>query len=95
MTTTPELPAPDMQIKIGERDAAYLVAYFANRSSLTAYDDAPPLCPECAQFPDESDYPHISDKEGNVLIGCEGYWTVDPGKIGLDRGNWDDYRQYL
>lgn len=23
-----------------------------------------------------------------VVVGCEGYWVVDPAKLGLPRGNW-------
>lgn len=91
MTTTPI----DTRIKIIDRDAAYLAAYFANRTSLTAYDDAPPICPECGCHAQESPFPHIVNESDEILIGCEGYYTVDPGKIDLIGGNWSDFRNDL
>ena len=29
--------------------------------------------------------------EGYVIIGCEGYWLIDPNLLGLDDPNWDDW----
>lgn len=81
--------------KITDKDATYLAAYFANRTNLVAYDDAPPICPECSMHPEESLYPHIVNESLEVLIGCEGYYTVDPGKIDLFTGNWSDFRDDL
>jgi len=28
-----------------------------------------------------------------VLVGCEGYWMVDPAAVGMERGNWQDWRE--
>jgi hypothetical protein len=30
--------------------------------------------------------------DGAVVLGCEGYWQIDPDAVGLDRGGWDDWR---
>lgn len=27
-----------------------------------------------------------------IVIGCEGYWVVDPAAVGLPRNQWQDYR---
>lgn len=49
-----------------------------------------PNCPECGR-----DVTELWDEDHAmvgpwVAIGCEGYWTVDPASVGLDRGNWSD-----
>lgn len=62
-------------------------------------------CPQCgisaSEFTAEQADRHvsirqtISSKNGPskgfyyVVVGCEGYWTVDPLKLGLSRGNWE------
>jgi hypothetical protein len=62
------------------------------------YVNALMVCPECRQ--DAEDIRHDADHivigqkiEAEtlyyVIIGCEGYWTVDPKKVGLKRGNWE------
>lgn len=28
-----------------------------------------------------------------ILVGCEGYWLVDPAAVGMVRGNWQDWRE--
>lgn len=30
-----------------------------------------------------------------VLVGCEGYWIVNPNLLGMIRPEWDDWRQYV
>jgi len=30
---------------------------------------------------------------GYVLVGCEGYLTIDPRTMGLDMPNWQDWRE--
>lgn len=55
-------------------------------------------CPECDQVTnywgttDTGDHLVLALSDGThmLLIGCEGYWVVDPGSVGLDRGNWTD-----
>jgi hypothetical protein len=46
------------------------------------------ICPECDEEPARSRWPHTVDVNGFVLVGCEGYWVVDPNVLGLDRPNW-------
>lgn len=60
-------------------------------------------CPECNEKIDMFDtahiviaqHPHAFDGPNAqavwVVIGCEGYWVVDPGSVGLDRGQWQDW----
>src|SRR6266576_1672064 len=52
-------------------------------------------CPECSSEADLMGYDHICDKEGNVLIGCEGYWVINPRVLGLDNPDWDDWMEYV
>ena len=56
-------------------------------------------CPECGDKLDSwlaaSDEAHLvmqttSDTYA-VLVGCEGYWVINPGLIGLPRGMWQDW----
>lgn len=32
-------------------------------------------------------------EEDWVLVGCEGYWHVDPAVVGMERGDWNDWRE--
>jgi hypothetical protein len=50
-------------------------------------------CPECdrpafliAGNPEEAAVHTLG--HGLVIVGCEGYWTVDPALVGLERGGW-------
>lgn len=51
-------------------------------------------CPECAMpVTDFGNDGHVAvavDPHGHVavVIGCEGYWVVDPAKVGRERKNW-------
>lgn len=51
-------------------------------------------CTECGAEPDEGDAEHIFTAEGYILIGCEGYWIINPNALGIDRPNWDDWTDY-
>lgn len=56
-------------------------------------------CPECGNSVNDSDFSYdahiiIKQQIGEkilkyVVVGCEGYWTVDPKKLGMKRGNWE------
>jgi len=57
-------------------------------------------CPECGETIDTylsaaSDDPHLVYQNTSdtfvILIGCEGYWVVNPELIGLPRGEWQDW----
>lgn len=47
-------------------------------------------CPECNDVADEVAHIVARTPLGTtaVLIGCEGYWTVDPARVGMERGDW-------
>lgn len=53
-------------------------------------------CPECGlrcnTYLRAHDDCHVVMKVSGdvyaILIGCEGYWCIDPELIGLPRGNW-------
>lgn len=54
----------------------------------------PTRCPECeAEMDLSTEYGHIVWRHPDtlqlyVVIGCEGYWCIDPARVGLPRGNW-------
>lgn len=52
-------------------------------------------CPECGQVPTGTDTQAHRMHEGFVIIACEGYWVMDPEKIGLGTGNWMDFRDNI
>lgn len=63
------------------------------------YVEALMKCPECDKefttWDDatEDDHIIIQQKIGDTkfyycVVGCEGYWVVDPSTLGLPRGNW-------
>lgn len=85
---------------LSNADVHYIAAVFAKlaKSDTTAESlDIPTICPECNE-PANYDDSHTAlesdddDTRPVILIGCEGYHTVDPTLIGLPRGNWDKYR---
>jgi hypothetical protein len=48
-------------------------------------------CLDCDEVP--SDYTNAPDADhvmiGNfVIIGCGGYWHIDPSKVGIESPNW-------
>lgn len=51
-------------------------------------------CPECTGILrplDNSDHLIWASQAGDevvVIIGCEGYWVVDPALVGIDSPNW-------
>lgn len=53
-------------------------------------------CPECDE-PVAGEGLILCDGEaaahvvlgGSVVLGCEGYWIVNPEVLGLDRGQWE------
>lgn len=52
-------------------------------------------CPECSQVPTGLDQQVHRMHDGTVIIGCEGYWVIDPGLVGLATGNWMDFRDVI
>lgn len=64
---------------------------------------APLICPECGEsaengeFFREASHILIEQREGDeladyVLIGCEGYITVNPNDFGMNSPGWAEYR---
>lgn len=49
-------------------------------------------CPECGQVPTGLDIQLHRMHDGFIIVACEGYWVMDPEKIGLGTGNWMDFR---
>lgn len=59
-------------------------------------------CPECEKM--FAAYLEAADADGHlimqttadtyaVLVGCEGYWTVNPALLGMPGNNWMDWRE--
>jgi hypothetical protein len=46
-----------------------------------------PTCSECGQWAVEGDGAHVV-VGGFVVVGCEGYWPIDPNIFGLDHPEW-------
>lgn len=63
-------------------------AYFARPDAVLPA--RPTWCPECGSADATyCDGDHTFDLTDRVLlIGCEGYWTVDPNMLGLDCPGW-------
>lgn len=61
------------------------------------YDFGPHLhtyCPECSEHvnPDTDDGRHTFTTKGMLVIGCQGYFVHDPALLGIDRGQWENWR---
>jgi hypothetical protein len=49
-------------------------------------------CTECGQYGVEDPSSHALGSDGAVLIGCGGYWQVNPNVLpGFDKPNWQDW----
>lgn len=52
-------------------------------------------CPECGDpvegdglvLCDDGEFAHVV-LGGSVVLGCEGYWVVNPAVLGMDAGSW-------
>lgn len=48
-------------------------------------------CPECDLEGDAIDPDsHTLTARGEVVVGCEGYWVVNPALVGIDSPGWSD-----
>lgn len=43
-------------------------------------------CPEC-ESPDDGNGLHATYR-GFILVGCEGYWVINPNLLGFDKPLW-------
>jgi hypothetical protein len=46
-----------------------------------------PICPECDQVPEQEDGIHTVLGSA-VVIGCEGYWVINPNVVAVPSPNW-------
>jgi hypothetical protein len=87
-------PSPDPAII--ERDArtakaltdylaAVMRAMMRNDPRLAPY--LSPICPECGQLAGAEDGMHIV-LGAVVVVGCEGYWVINPNVVGIASPNW-------
>ncbi|MEU0218721.1 hypothetical protein ABZ281_28090 [Streptomyces sp. NPDC006265] len=51
------------------------------------------VCTECDRHVNPSDPDGHVMVGYNVVIGCEGYWLIDPTVVGIWRPNWHDWRK--
>jgi hypothetical protein len=64
-------------------------------SGTIAPDELTNVCPECDQKItrwENDGHAAVDTNFGpepvRIIIACEGYWMVDPTRVGLDRGDW-------
>lgn len=60
-------------------------------------------CPECGEKVDtyldavDQANPHmvmqVTSDNFAILVGCEGYWMVNPATLGLDGRGWSDWTE--
>jgi hypothetical protein len=87
-TTPPSIPAPFND----ERAREYLRRVWGAPLHIIAQDlECLIECRDCDEIP--SDYPNAPDADhvmiGNfVIIGCEGYWQINPALVGIESPNW-------
>ncbi len=87
-------PSPDPAvIERDARAAKELTAYLAavirammrHDPAITAY--LSPTCPECGQHAQPEDGVHVV-LGAAVVVGCEGYWVINPNAVGIPNPNW-------
>jgi hypothetical protein len=49
-------------------------------------------CDECGLVPGDDGH-HVVHPDGYVIVGCEGYWQVNPNAVGLDHPRWQDWTE--
>lgn len=76
-----------------EQTAAYVTAVAqAMRSNAPLGRWLTMHCTECGTAPGQDDDEHVII-DGYVIIGCEGYWIVNPATVGFDLEGWDDWTE--
>lgn len=85
---TPRSPDPAQAIRDADLTTylAAVVAAMARRDTVIA-GYLSPVCPECGQLGDGQDGRHVVLGSA-VVVGCEGYWVIDPNAVGIPRPNW-------
>ena len=75
-------------MKLDESTMLYLNAYFMHKNDPKVTPYLSLICDECEQVAEDCDYPHILNSEGQVLIGCEGFFHINPTVLGLHAPEW-------
>ena len=84
------------------------IAELLNAGTLPATASRTNYCPECGtdlMTPDDFYMDHVVWRDESapyapnlmypdpvVIVGCEGYWVIDPAVVGIDSPNWSDWR---
>jgi hypothetical protein len=55
-------------------------------------------CPECGDHVDDiTDTEHVvvtlTGDVTAIVVGCEGYFVIDPNLVGIDSDTWQDWRK--
>lgn len=84
-----------MQLNLKLAEYLHRVALGLEGGSLNLKDRSiTDVCPECAQpveewcYTDEHIWGEAVNGDKIVILGCEGYWVVDPLVVGLSRDQW-------
>lgn len=65
--------------------AAVITALLRRDTQVVSY--LSPVCPQCGQLPEAEDGIHIV-LGGAVVVGCKGYWVINPNLVGIPRPSW-------
>lgn len=76
--------------RLAERDAYVAAVKAARPADVRAW--LTDTCPECGEVRPDDDA-HVV-LEGAVVVGCEGYWVVNPNAVGITSPTWDDWTGY-
>jgi hypothetical protein len=97
-TTQERTPAEAAQARTEVYVTAVREAIETPATDLSAYG-LRQVCTECGEHVEamtESEraaHVIVEPFERWIVVGCEGYWLVDPAAVGLDRGHWQDWRE--
>jgi hypothetical protein len=86
-------PAPHPDQTAGDVElTAYLAAVITAmmRHDPDAIGYLSPMCPECGQLANAEDGQHVV-LGAAVVVGCEGYWVIDPNTVGVSKPNWQPH----
>ncbi len=95
MSNVEDLTTVSGQPMFDERTRDYLRrARLADPTVLAPYQTR--TCPECEEYVSGEGFIPCSDSMyahvvigGAVILGCEGYFVVNPGALGMEAGQWE------
>jgi hypothetical protein len=80
---------------VDTKTARYLMMVCVALDTNTLHPDArrTTTCPECNETVTAFDTDHVVWTGGRIgtcvlVIGCEGYWVINPNLVGIDSPNW-------